>query len=215
MPRVHLGQVRGGTTAQWTAANPVILAAREIGYDTTLNLLKVGDGATAWANLVGFTQEAAADIRYTNIIVVPASAMSIVVGVPSIAIVDSVQPVYLLDAAATETVGGGVVRVPQGWTTAAIKLLWANAATSAGNVVLRADRAIPIAGSAYARVVGTPVTLAANGTISVPTFSTIETGIAVTPGGYLSTAITRVGGDAADTLVNDIQILAIVLEKAS
>lgn len=44
-------QVRRGTTAEWEAASPVVLAAGEPGYDTTLKRLKIGDGATAWADL--------------------------------------------------------------------------------------------------------------------------------------------------------------------
>jgi len=43
-------QLRRGTTAQWASANPV-LAAGELGVDTTLKVLKLGDGATAWGTL--------------------------------------------------------------------------------------------------------------------------------------------------------------------
>lgn len=42
--------LRGGTAAEWTAANPT-LAARECGVETDTHRLKVGDGATAWATL--------------------------------------------------------------------------------------------------------------------------------------------------------------------
>lgn len=41
---------RGGTAAQWTAANP-ILAAREVGVETDTGKLKVGNGSTAWTSL--------------------------------------------------------------------------------------------------------------------------------------------------------------------
>ena len=44
-------QVRRGTTAEWAAASPVVLAAGEPGYDTTLKMLKFGDGSTEWASL--------------------------------------------------------------------------------------------------------------------------------------------------------------------
>ncbi|SRR5712691_10879473 len=43
-------QVRRGTAAAWTAANPVMLAG-EIGYETDTGKFKVGDGVTAWAGL--------------------------------------------------------------------------------------------------------------------------------------------------------------------
>jgi hypothetical protein len=44
-------QVRRGTTAEWAAAAPVVLAAGEPGYDSSLKRFKVGDGATAWVGL--------------------------------------------------------------------------------------------------------------------------------------------------------------------
>ncbi len=44
-------QMRRGTTAEWAAASPVVLAAGEPGWDSTLKRLKIGDGTTAWASL--------------------------------------------------------------------------------------------------------------------------------------------------------------------
>lgn len=43
-------QLRRGTAAQWTAANPT-LAAGEFGVETDTGKRKVGDGSTAWASL--------------------------------------------------------------------------------------------------------------------------------------------------------------------
>jgi hypothetical protein len=43
-------QLRRDTAANWTAINPV-LAQGEPGLDTTIDLLKYGDGVTAWNNL--------------------------------------------------------------------------------------------------------------------------------------------------------------------
>jgi len=43
-------QLRGGSAAAWTAANP-ILAQKELGIETDTNKLKVGDGVTAWNSL--------------------------------------------------------------------------------------------------------------------------------------------------------------------
>jgi len=43
-------QVRRGTAAQWTSANPT-LAAGEFGFETDTNKLKCGNGATAWNSL--------------------------------------------------------------------------------------------------------------------------------------------------------------------
>jgi len=43
-------KLRRGTAAEWSAANPVLLAG-EPGYDTTNNIIKIGDGVTAWNSL--------------------------------------------------------------------------------------------------------------------------------------------------------------------
>ncbi len=43
-------QVRRGTAAEWTAANPT-LATGEIGYETDTTKIKIGDGSTAWNSL--------------------------------------------------------------------------------------------------------------------------------------------------------------------
>lgn len=43
-------QVRRGTAAQWTSANPT-LAAGEFGFESDTNKLKCGNGSTAWNSL--------------------------------------------------------------------------------------------------------------------------------------------------------------------
>jgi hypothetical protein len=43
-------QVRRGTAAQWTSANPT-LAAGEFGLETDTLKVKIGNGATAWTSL--------------------------------------------------------------------------------------------------------------------------------------------------------------------
>jgi len=57
-------QIRKGTSAAWTSANPV-LASGEPGYDTTNNILKIGDGSTAW-NSLSSHKHSAADISDFN-----------------------------------------------------------------------------------------------------------------------------------------------------
>lgn len=47
-------QLRHDTAANWTSANPTLLAG-EIGVETDTGKIKVGDGATAWASLAYFT----------------------------------------------------------------------------------------------------------------------------------------------------------------
>ena len=43
-------QIRRGTAAQWTSANPT-LASGEFGYETDTGKFKLGDGSTAWNSL--------------------------------------------------------------------------------------------------------------------------------------------------------------------
>jgi len=43
-------QVRRGTTSQWNTANPT-LEEGEIGYNSTLGQMKIGDGSTVWGDL--------------------------------------------------------------------------------------------------------------------------------------------------------------------
>ena len=43
-------QIRKGTATEWSSPNPV-LGSGEPGFDTTNNLLKIGDGSTAWNSL--------------------------------------------------------------------------------------------------------------------------------------------------------------------
>ena len=43
-------QIRRGTAAQWTSANPT-LASAEFGYETDTGKFKIGDGSTAWNSL--------------------------------------------------------------------------------------------------------------------------------------------------------------------
>jgi len=58
--RITRLRMRGGTAAEWTAANPVLLL-REFGIETDTRRLKMGDGTTAWASLPYFL--AGADVR--------------------------------------------------------------------------------------------------------------------------------------------------------
>jgi hypothetical protein len=43
-------QIRRGTAAQWSSANPV-LASGEFGYETDTGKFKIGDGTTAWNSI--------------------------------------------------------------------------------------------------------------------------------------------------------------------
>jgi len=43
-------QVRRGTAAEWTSANPTLMAG-ELGFETDTTYYKIGNGATAWNSL--------------------------------------------------------------------------------------------------------------------------------------------------------------------
>ena len=43
-------QLRRATSAQWSADNPVLLEG-EVGIDTTINLVKIGNGSSRWSDL--------------------------------------------------------------------------------------------------------------------------------------------------------------------
>ena len=49
-------QHRRGTSAEWASKNPV-LKEGEIGYDKTLDIVKIGDGKTTWKNLPTFVKK--------------------------------------------------------------------------------------------------------------------------------------------------------------
>lgn len=49
-------QMKRGTAERWATTNPV-LRAGEVGYDTDIKKIKIGDGVTAWNNLPFFTTE--------------------------------------------------------------------------------------------------------------------------------------------------------------
>lgn len=61
MPAITSIRARRGTSAQWSSTNP-ILALGELGLDTTLNKLKLGDGATVWSALP-FLLQSALDLK--------------------------------------------------------------------------------------------------------------------------------------------------------
>ncbi len=54
-------QIRRGTTAEWAAADPVVLMEGEIALDTDEQKFKIGDGATSFDTLTWATGPAGAD----------------------------------------------------------------------------------------------------------------------------------------------------------
>jgi len=73
MPVQTQFQIRRGTAAQWTSANPT-LASGELGLETDTGLVKAGNGTTAWNSLVyinffpAVTQNSQTGTSYTLIL---------------------------------------------------------------------------------------------------------------------------------------------------
>jgi YD repeat-containing protein len=63
-------QVRRGTAAQWTTANPV-LAVGERGYETDTKREKIGDGVTSWISLPYLIDDASAKNTYGTLLTPP------------------------------------------------------------------------------------------------------------------------------------------------
>ncbi len=68
-------QVRRGTSAEWSSANP-ILAQGEQGYDVTVKQIKMGDGTTAWNDL----SFPAADLVTPSSVIASSVAMALALG---------------------------------------------------------------------------------------------------------------------------------------
>jgi hypothetical protein len=57
-------QLRGGSAAAWTSANP-ILADREVGVETDTKKLKIGNGTSSW-NSLSYMVTSAQDAFYEH-----------------------------------------------------------------------------------------------------------------------------------------------------
>ncbi|NBW20767.1 MAG: hypothetical protein EBR82_73665 [Caulobacteraceae bacterium] len=66
-------QIRRGSSSEWSARNPILLAG-ELGWDTTTNALKAGDGITRWVSLPYLLQtmsvqlSQATDVEFTSLV---------------------------------------------------------------------------------------------------------------------------------------------------
>lgn len=58
-------QIRRDTASQWSSNNPV-LALGEMGFDTTNNQIRVGDGVTPWLGLEVLSSGPASGVTYNN-----------------------------------------------------------------------------------------------------------------------------------------------------
>jgi len=68
-------QLRRGTAALWTAANP-LLAQGELGLETDTNLFKIGDGVTYW-NSLGYSIGGAKTATQLNALLAGSNAIAV------------------------------------------------------------------------------------------------------------------------------------------
>lgn len=123
-------------------------------------------------------------------------------------------PAWLLDASVAENVAAGW-RVPAGWTTVHVDVLWSNPSTGTGDVrwSLGLDNAadggdLAASGSGGAAVAAAP-------SQAILKVTRIATSVAVTEGNAYNVRLTRDAHIAADTLANDAAVLGVLFTKAS
>ena len=58
-------KIRRDTSTNWSTNNPV-LRDGEIGLDTTVNKIKIGDGTTAWNNLAFYYETQVQIVRWDS-----------------------------------------------------------------------------------------------------------------------------------------------------
>ncbi|WP_238780423.1 hypothetical protein [Prescottella equi] len=145
-------------------------------------------------------------------VVVPTSGMSLVIGAPALGTVAR-TPVWLLDPAAAESVGG-VINIPAGWKSADIDVLWCSAAAGTGDVCLRFDYSAVTEGAAAPDPASGAIVTAAvpgNGVVVKTRLASAKT----VAGGAAAFEVVRVGGEAADTLPVDIGVVSVILTRVS
>lgn len=122
---------------------------------------------------------------------------------------------WLLDGAATEDISA-VAYMPTSWATYNVVVRYVNAGAGSGDVrwtLLKADiPADDVSTSATASVGNTTSTA---GAADVMKTHTLGSGVAVPATGMVALHVRRIGGDALDTLANDIGVLYVDLVKAS
>lgn len=69
-------QLRRGTAAEWTSANPV-LASGEQGYETDTRKIKIGDGTSAWNALPYFAGSASGAVGFDYVQPTPSDTWTV------------------------------------------------------------------------------------------------------------------------------------------
>jgi hypothetical protein len=124
---------------------------------------------------------------------------------------------WLMDAAATETIGGSWLPPAVGVSTINFRIWWAPTSLAGGNVVFKLTYANRTVGEIIhnGSASGSNVVAASpTGSLSI-TETTLASGLTVTAGSIFRFAIERLGGDGSDTYAADIGIQAAFIDWAS
>ena len=124
-------------------------------------------------------------------------------------------PMWLLDGAATEDICA-IVAIPSTWTTYDVKVRYLNAGAGSGDVrwtYLKGD--LPADDNATAATSSVGNTTSTAGATDVLKTHTLASAVAVPASGITVVHLRRIGGDALDTLANDIGVLYVDVVKAS
>lgn len=138
-------------------------------------------------------------------------------GSAAAAVENSKTPYVAFDAAGTETWTTRPFKVPEDWVTATGTLLWYGDGAGAGNVVWKLE-ALSLAAGENA---STEAMVAFGGNTTATAAAenvTVSTGlgtVTLPANKIVALALSRIGGDAADTLANDAGAIYITLVKAS
>jgi hypothetical protein len=148
-----------------------------------------------------------------------ASDLTLYSGAPALAVTGSsvAKSVagWQLDAAAQESVGT-IWKVPIGWKTLHLDVLWYNPGAGAGNVVFREDSAVFAEGASLdINAAGANTAAIAAPAQWVTKTTRLVSDLPVTEANFLRLQVTRVAADAGDTLGNDIGILGLKLTKVT
>lgn len=154
----------------------------------------------------------------TNVIRIPAAGMSSAQGSPTLGPITGPAGAriqgWALDPTTQEAVGASVW-IPSDWTTYDVSLTWVDTGAPGGAARFQfgskpfSDTVIVNTGGAAAS--GADYTRPAQYETDVVT---LTTGVSATAG-WTAVAVTRVAANAGDTIANDVNVLALVLTKAS
>jgi hypothetical protein len=188
----------------------------------------VGDGNHATLHNTTNTAVNDLDARAIAIedesIFIPAGRFALNSGSPALsAALPQLWPMWLLDPSGTEIVST-VVKAPVGWATAQLYVHWGTPVSSASGDVVFQARCYPekaSGGTITGEVTLTNLTV----TTGATQYSVFRTAIgaaitcsatpAALPRPLLGMSLRRIGGDAADTYVNDIGFLGFEMVKLS